>query len=843
MAVRPDSTTQTDSELEQYGVWVKAEPHDIAEEPSTKDVGASEFDLPSDTPALPEDSFLTEDEKKIIGSFDEIEAGSETKPEGGEAKAPSDLEDLPPLEDFETSLSDSVISPNAELDMDKIQGLDSSADALQESSVPDSGAEQEAAPSQQDAMAPESPAAGPEPKAQAASVSGQGPGELEDVSAEFLDVLDDKEEPREAKPEPAAPAEEEFSLPKIDDFAAEAAEEPKAEEKPAADAGLEPPLDIDLSFDDSLDQPKQKAGAKAESSDSGFEEVSEFDDFLKEENDKEPRPEEKQKAEAVQPDAGFDDIAALTEDLSAPAPEAAAPETAGAPAKAEAAVQTEIPSGSASAASGAKQETPGLSNELLLQIANELSSIRGELVNLKGELATIKQEEKAGAAPASGGKAEAGKKDSDKNKADKRGGFFDEEEDETIALTGDELDNILNTADFTEEAAPENDEGLSPGAGPAEDKAAAEPEIGAEGILPESGDYGAPESAEAPAEKAAAGKAGQTAEKPAAAKAAETPAAESAEIPGFEEISSIAEAVEPMTAPPEDTSYLEVPLEDSDADSRGLDLGDTPIHEEPLVEPDLSGFKLDEDAGPAEEIEEELPVIDGPAENESSPASMADMTLGMKAAPGYMPESAAEPLAAEPIPEIEPSSFEELELPGESKLPAEEAEELNPIEEQKTEAEPEVEAMDLGGESRETGLPPDIDSVDIPDMIPPAEETPTAIEEPLIVESADEAPIDISPAEEVEDVKPEAAPAEPAPAAVPAPKASEPRAAAPKTAAPAPAAKGESPEDEKLKGEIRGVLSYLDKLLESLPEDKIEEFAKSEYFDTYKKLFEELGLV
>jgi hypothetical protein len=35
----------------------------------------------------------------------------------------------------------------------------------------------------------------------------------------------------------------------------------------------------------------------------------------------------------------------------------------------------------------------------------------------------------------------------------------------------------------------------------------------------------------------------------------------------------------------------------------------------------------------------------------------------------------------------------------------------------------------------------------------------------------------------------------------------------------------------------------MDQLLESLPEDKIEEFAKSEYYETYKKLFEELGLV
>jgi hypothetical protein len=46
-----------------------------------------------------------------------------------------------------------------------------------------------------------------------------------------------------------------------------------------------------------------------------------------------------------------------------------------------------------------------------------------------------------------------------------------------------------------------------------------------------------------------------------------------------------------------------------------------------------------------------------------------------------------------------------------------------------------------------------------------------------------------------------------------------------------------------LKQEIKTVLSYMDKLLEALPEKKIEEFAKSEYFDTYKKLFKELGLV
>jgi hypothetical protein len=46
-----------------------------------------------------------------------------------------------------------------------------------------------------------------------------------------------------------------------------------------------------------------------------------------------------------------------------------------------------------------------------------------------------------------------------------------------------------------------------------------------------------------------------------------------------------------------------------------------------------------------------------------------------------------------------------------------------------------------------------------------------------------------------------------------------------------------------LKQELKTVLSYMDQLLEALPDNKIEEFAKSEHFKTYKKLFKELGLV
>ncbi|MDR0409805.1 MAG: hypothetical protein LBH18_05350 [Spirochaetaceae bacterium] len=45
------------------------------------------------------------------------------------------------------------------------------------------------------------------------------------------------------------------------------------------------------------------------------------------------------------------------------------------------------------------------------------------------------------------------------------------------------------------------------------------------------------------------------------------------------------------------------------------------------------------------------------------------------------------------------------------------------------------------------------------------------------------------------------------------------------------------------KKELQIVLSYMDRLLESLPDEKIEEFARSEQFDIYKKVFKELGLV
>lgn len=60
---------------------------------------------------------------------------------------------------------------------------------------------------------------------------------------------------------------------------------------------------------------------------------------------------------------------------------------------------------------------------------------------------------------------------------------------------------------------------------------------------------------------------------------------------------------------------------------------------------------------------------------------------------------------------------------------------------------------------------------------------------------------------------------------------------------PEPAVETEPALDNDIKQEVKSVLKYMDQLLENLPEDKIAEFAQSEHFETYKKLFNELGLV
>ena len=113
--------------------------------------------------------------------------------------------------------------------------------------------------------------------------------------------------------------------------------------------------------------------------------------------------------------------------------------------EAEAVPAEEAPSFKESAAvieeeSAPAEEDPSLA--LMKQISGEISSLKSEIMSLKSELSELKN---------------TGFKEEEKTEDEKDTGFFgDSDEDDTIALSGEELSNILNTSDFVAEDASEN---------------------------------------------------------------------------------------------------------------------------------------------------------------------------------------------------------------------------------------------------------------------------------------------------------------------------------------------------------------------------------------------------
>jgi hypothetical protein len=179
-----------------------------------------------------------------------------------------------------------------------------------------------------------------------------------------------------------------------------------------------------------------------------------------------------------------------------------------------------------------------------------------------------------------------------------------------------------------------------------------------------------------------------------------------------------------------------------------------------------------------------------------------------------------EPAEAEEEIALEESEIS-LELPEIEDIEEEPASSLSeePLTEDLTALEEEISAdidQIASGESLEEEIAEEeLDLTELPEDISALAETE---EEETILDNVQEIEIVVPPAEE-----------EPA----------EPRAAGKKTP---PDLEAISAIPNVLKEEIRSVLAYMDQLLESLPEDKIQEFAESEHFEVYKKLFEELGL-
>lgn len=399
-----------------------------------------------------------------------------------------------------------------------------------------------------------------------------------------------------------------------------------------------------------------------------------------------------------------------------------------------------------------------LEASILLKIERELATIKSELSELKQELSALRGQSSGGEAVSENGAESAGTVS----------GFFDDDEDDTIALTGDELDNILNTADITEEnvGEPEEEPSIDLSAEPEQetafDERSSDEFISREDdLIPLEDESEQAISAEAEAES------------------------ESVEIDEVEEASIPSEDLMPEDDLLQDVSD-EVSAEESDLELQ-MEESDGDPTDEPVIAP-LEFEAASEQ--PAESGEELMPEFE-----DLDPEALA---LDTEEEPELSEEEAEEEPETAFDEAVEPTeednlSIDELTMDGQD---GESEEELRLFDEPLSEDLVGEDASEAETESEEQ--PPfeelSLDSFSTDDAQPETDED---------LEPADQESGDTVPADEAE---------------------------------------GQPAVEDSLKDEIKSVLSYMDTLLDALPEEKIQEFARSEHFEVYRKLFEELGL-
>jgi len=437
------------------------------------------------------------------------------------------------------------------------------------------------------------------------------------------------------------------------------------------------------------------------------------------------------------------------------------------------------------------QAPPKGSSDILEKIERDLIQIKTEIQSLKNELAGL------GKGGISAGKVDVAPAPSGGE------GFFEKGEDETIALTGDELDNILNTADVTEEVEvlEESVESLEVEEFPEPDLAELPEEAGGEEEIMELGSLNLEEE-EAPSAEISLEDSDLSLEELEPSEDEEQSIeidiggkASDEELSLDEELGTEVETPEELTLE-EPAEVLELEeLEELGLDESGLEEVETPEElslEEPAEALELEGL-------------EELGLDESGLEEAEAPE---ELSL----------EEPAEVLELEGLEELglDESGLEEVEVPEELSL--EEPAEVLPTEEDLEELSLEEPAEVLPGEE-------DLEELDLEEA---AMEEVEGLEEPeaedvLALDELEESTPQTGEAEDLELTTEELdIPVEES------------------TAAGAPPISEALAED--LRSEIKSVLSYFDQLLEALPEDKIKEFAQSEYFVRYQRLFKELGL-
>ena len=419
--------------------------------------------------------------------------------------------------------------------------------------------------------------------------------------------------------------------------------------------------------------------------------------------------------------------------------------------------------------------TSNVDNSLLQQIVSELSNLKDEMNKLKTNLEEIKtQDNGAGAAIAAGaaglaaGAAAAALSDNDdidpeKAEEDKGGFFSGDDEDDTIALSFDELDNIMNTAEFSDtvEANAESDEDVTESEEP---------------VIEESS-----VTIAEPLDDAAS---------------SETDVINPSDDTVIEE-SVISSEVEAES----ESDIADNEIENAISDEKDTSLDDINFDEDQNENFDFSDEKLEEP-----EIDEFIPDgNDELYENEELPDEISipksDDLLVESNSSDFM-DSVKETTDEEEVsPEFiaeETSEEDTLDLPSEL---------------------PDTLAVDTAEEADDT-LGNDI----IQEEAPVFEEAAVDDDIPTVNKVLNEDETEAASYAEVDNLDNTLSESNLAYLD----KESE---------------NGISdPANADLKQDIKSVLLYMDQLLENLPEEKIVEFAKSDEFVTYKKLFNELGL-
>ena len=757
------NSTDDTKELDSYGVWVKRAPQDASEEALDLDLpdfsdfqetadqtGIIEEQNDNEVPVADQDSSVTDENGEI--SIDDFVTDGFTDP--NEAYAPSSPN--PPEQDGELSLDDFMeggFEAPSEGSTDSESASESdevSLDDFLDGDFSDgSGASSSDEISIDDFLDDDSVSSA---KQKEDDITNDEPL---DIDVDFTESEEDAVPTTEITEENESENEESFAdddnmFDSIEMI--ETASEPEAE-TPVTESNIEledVSLD-DFNLEESDDATAAALGASINSSVSSGEETVSLDSFgidgSSEENAAGAGSSRKQQT--------VDYELAITEEDNVQA----------------APVIDEIKSDSVTQNKEETTETT-VNNELLEKIVSDLSGLKDEINSLKNDLAELKEKNTLD-------NISSGQNDGEQpaeseielpvqsEPAEEPGGFFNsDEEDDTIALSGDELSNIVSNADFTEETA--------------------EPDTQYDESTEETVTEEQPEQ--------------------------ELPEDFSADFSNDTPFGGIEDTVIP----------------DEEPDS-GLSMD---INEEILEEPNLDDIETNADI--PEEIE--IPKVDDIAETQDEEPDLDDI-LVESSSTDFM-DSVTDSTNMQPDIEItepvEPELAEE-----EAAITKEEADDITSEYSADTteNTEPVLDedaALELPEESSSDAENTDEESTDDifnETAIEDAQHTQDAMmndimnEAPSVDNALSEENVDYLSKDNTVLSDDEAAVAE---------------------SEPEPSAETEQTDTSDLpsdiKEDVKSVLLYMDQLLENLPEDKIMEFAKSEQFTTYKKLFNELGL-